>query len=50
MARSRRKHRAEFYRDAVRLTHEPGRTVGDVAASADEFRVIAEFVEVRRGD
>jgi len=33
MARSRRKHRAEFKRDAVRLTHEPGRTVGEVATS-----------------
>ena len=33
MARSRRKHSAEFKRDAVRLTHEPGRTVGEVATS-----------------
>ena len=49
MARSRRKHRAEFYRDAVRLTHDPGSTVGEVAASEDEFRVIAEFVEVLGG-
>jgi len=49
MARSRRKHSAEFKRDAVRLKHEPGHTVGDVAAGADEFRVIAEFVEVLEG-
>lgn len=33
MGRSRRKHSAEFKRDAVRLTHEPGRTVGEVATS-----------------
>ncbi len=33
MARSRRKHSSEFKRDAVRLTHEPGRTVGEVATS-----------------
>ena len=33
MVRSRRKHSAEFKRDAVRLTHEPGRTIGEVATS-----------------
>jgi transposase len=33
MAGSRRKHSAEFKREAVRLTREPGRTVGEVAAS-----------------
>ena len=33
MVRSRRKHSSEFKRDAVRLTHEPGRTVGEVATS-----------------
>ena len=33
MARSRRKHSAEFKREAVRLTQEPGRTVGEVAAN-----------------
>ena len=31
MAKSRRKYSAEFKREAVRLTREPGRTVGDVA-------------------
>jgi len=49
MARPRGKHGAEFRRAAVRLPHEPGHTVGDVAASADEFRVIAEFVQALRG-
>jgi len=49
MARPRGKHGAEFRRGAVRLPHEPGHTVGDVAASADEFRVIAEFVQALRG-
>ena len=38
LARSRRKHRAEFKRDAVRLTHEPGRTVGEVATSLGHDR------------
>ena len=33
MARSRRKHSAEFKREAVRLSLEPGRTVGEVAAN-----------------
>ena len=33
MARSRRKHSAEFKREAVRLSREPGRTVGEVAAN-----------------
>ena len=33
MARSRRKHSAEFKREAVRLTLEPGRTVSEVAAN-----------------
>lgn len=33
MARSRRKHSAEFKREAVRLTLEPGRAVGEVAAN-----------------
>ena len=33
MARSRRKHSAEFKREAVRLTLERGRTVGEVAAN-----------------
>ena len=33
MAKSRRKHSSEFKREAVRLTHEPGRTVGQVAAN-----------------
>ena len=33
MARSRRKHSGEFKREAVRLTREPGRTVGEVAAN-----------------
>ena len=33
MARSRRKHSAEFKREAVRLSREAGRTVGDVAAN-----------------
>ena len=33
MAGSRRKHSAEFKREAVRLSHEPDRTVGEVAAS-----------------
>lgn len=32
MAKSRRTYSAEFKRDAVQLTHEPGRTVGEVAA------------------
>jgi transposase len=32
MAESRRKHSAEFKREAVRLTYEPGRTVKEVAA------------------
>ena len=31
MAGSRRKHSAEFKREAVRLTYEPGRTIGEVA-------------------
>jgi len=31
MARSRRKHSSEFKREAVGLTHEAGRTVGEVA-------------------
>ena len=33
MAKSRRKHSAEFKREAVRLTLEPGRTVKEVAAN-----------------
>ena len=33
MARSRRKHSAEFKREAVRLSREAGRTVGEVAAN-----------------
>ena len=33
MARSRRKHSAEFKREAVRLASEPGRTVREVAAN-----------------
>lgn len=33
MADSRRKHSAEFKREAVRLSREPGRTIGAVAAS-----------------
>jgi len=33
MARSRRKHSAEFKREAVRLTLEPGRTVAEVATN-----------------
>jgi transposase len=33
MAGKRRKHSAEFKREAVRLSHEPDRTVGEVAAS-----------------
>lgn len=33
MAKSRRKHSAEFKREAVQLTLEPGRTVGEVAAN-----------------
>ena len=31
MARSRRNHSAEFKREAVRLSHEPGRKIGEVA-------------------
>jgi transposase len=31
MSESRRKHSAEFKREAVRLTYEPGRTVAEVA-------------------
>ena len=31
MARTRRKHSPEFKREAVRMTLEPGRTVGEVA-------------------
>ena len=31
MGRSRRKHSAEFKLEAVRMTFEPGRTVGEVA-------------------
>jgi len=33
MGRSRRKHSAEFKREAVRMTLEPGRTVSEVAAN-----------------
>jgi transposase len=33
MSKSRRKYSAEFKREAVRLTHEPGRTIGEVAAN-----------------
>ena len=33
MARSRRKHSAEFKREAVRLANEPGRTLNEVAAN-----------------
>jgi transposase len=33
MARSRRKHSAEFKREAVQLSREAGRTVGQVAAN-----------------
>jgi len=33
MAKSRRKYSAEFKREAVQLTQEPGRTVGEVAAN-----------------
>ena len=33
MAKSRRKHSAEFKREAVRLASEPGRTVREVAAN-----------------
>jgi transposase len=33
MARSRRKHSAEFKREAVRLSREPGRTVVEVATN-----------------
>ena len=31
MAKTRRTYSAEFKREAVQLTHEPGRTVGEVA-------------------
>lgn len=33
MARARRKHSVEFKREAVRLSREPGRKVGEVAAN-----------------
>lgn len=33
MSKSRRKYSAEFKREAVQLTLEPGRTVGEVAAN-----------------
>ena len=33
MARPRRKHSAEFKREAVRLSHEPDRKIGEVAAN-----------------
>jgi transposase len=33
MSKSRRKYSAEFKREAVRLTQEPGRTVAEVAAN-----------------
>ncbi len=33
MAKSRRKYSAEFKREAVRLSREPGRTVGEVATN-----------------
>ena len=33
MAKSRRKYSAEFKREAVRLSREPGRTVGQAAAN-----------------
>jgi transposase-like protein len=33
MSKSRRKYSAEFKREAVQLTLEPGRTVGEIAAN-----------------
>ena len=33
MAKPRRRHSAEFKREAVRLTNEPGRTLNEVAAN-----------------
>ncbi len=46
MAGSRRKHSAEFKREAVRLTYEPGRTVAEVAADEDLLARVARLESV----
>lgn len=46
MAGSRRKHGAEFKREAVRLTYEPGRTVAEVAADEDLLARVARLESV----